>query len=530
MKLKTLFLSLFPCLALYGQGMLNTSSQIIFNGNVHVRIDGAANGNYTSSGTGIIKNNAGDGVFHIDGNWINNASNIGFLNDGITVELLGGNQSIMGNSTTFYNLTLGGTGTKTLDVNTTVGGISNKTGVLELRSLPLKLNTHRLTISNPSTGAITRTSGIIISEDAVNTGTVSNPAGGIASLATNPSIVTWEIGTSTGIYTIPFGVPTSLDNYIPIVLNKTSTTHSDVSASTRTTVSVINQPWADGVTNMWSDVLGLADASKETVIDRWYSVVPSGDITADLTLSYRGVENTTDYPNGTFAMQLWSGLWNQQQGSGPGVTTGAAGVTATGVEDFGTFILSSLDFYGPLPVELTDFSILCDEQLVNIHWTTASEHNSDYFILETSLDGKEWRPVTEIEATGNSNTVSHYNYTDNSNNLVYYRLRQIDINGEEVMFGPISANCKSQVTENTLSAFPNPTNGSFTVEIINHSDDEDAIIRLFDIQGRLIQERKEVLNNGVNQYIFNIQNLAKSTYTLRVLSDSNYKSLKVVKD
>lgn len=543
MKNYLLILFLFPTLILFGQGLRNDGAYIVVANNTNIYIDGTT-GNYTSNGNAYIeRNGAGNGgTIYVNGNWINNSSTVAFSNNGHVVELVGANQTIGGShSSTFDNLNLSGTGIKTLGVDTQTGGIGGGTGVLSLGTRPLDLNENILTVTNSSTGAITRTSGVIISEDATSTGTVPNPAGGTAPTAINPSIVTWNMGTGTGAYTIPFGISVaSASDYVPMIINKSSATSANVSASTRSTAGNLNQPWTNGVTNMWSDELTLQDASLQTVIDRWYTVVPSAPMTADLTLTYRGVENTTSYTGGTFAMQLWDPVagyphdgsayaWGDQHGVGNGVTTGTAGVMAGAVQNYGIFVLSSLDFFGPLPVELTNFSTTCNEGMVDVLWTTASENNSDYFILEKSTNGNDWRTVDEIEAAGNSNTVNNYSYTGYSNGLVYYRLRQVDMNGEETVYGPISANCGALDSENSLSVFPNPTNGSFTAEIINNGADEDAVIQLMDMQGRIIEDRKVMLLTGVNQITFDVYSLATATYTLRVISESDFNAVKIVK-
>lgn len=136
--------------------------------------------------------------------------------------------------------------------------------------------------------------------------------------------------------------------------------------------------------------------------------------------------------------------------------------------------------------------------------------------------------MDEINAAGNSSTINNYSITENGNGLVYYRLRQVDINGKETIYGPISTNCEGGL-ENSLSVFPNPNKGSFTAEIINNIE-EDATIQIMDMQGRVIENRKVLLLKGVNQFTFDIYSIAKATYTLRVISESNFSAVKIVKD
>jgi hypothetical protein len=303
----------------FSQGLVNNGARIVLSNSVNIVVNGAT-GNYTNQNSGLLSVGTGNGTVKLQGNWVNNATNVVFSNDGITTELYGANQSIGGtNSTTFYNLTLSGSGTKTLNIDAKAGGISTTTGVVALNDRALDLNQHILEITNPAPTAFTRTSGFVVSE---------------TNMATNPSIIRWNTGNA-GNYVFPFGAS---GDYIPIGLDKTSAGASTVSASTRATTNV-NTPWATGVTNMNSAVLSLPDASVETTIDRWYSITTSNPVVANLTLSYRGAENTTTLsPNGTFSMQRWNGLWEDQQGSGTGLTTGVGSVTANGVSAFSNFV------------------------------------------------------------------------------------------------------------------------------------------------------------------------------------------------
>jgi hypothetical protein len=92
-----------------------------------------------------------------------------------------------------------------------------------------------------------------------------------------------------------------------------------------------------------------------------------------------------------------------------------------------------------LPVELLYFEGVPYPSFNSLKWATASEHNSDYFSIEMSTDGEDWRQVTTKPASGNSNEKTNYFYLDNINQFVlhYYRLVQYDIDGNFEVYGPI---------------------------------------------------------------------------------------------
>jgi len=93
-----------------------------------------------------------------------------------------------------------------------------------------------------------------------------------------------------------------------------------------------------------------------------------------------------------------------------------------------------------LPVELTEFVAIPYPQWNVVKWTTASEHNSDHYILESSIDGENWKILNKKPAAVNSNIELRYSFIDNTyDELTYYRLTQYDIDGKHKTYGPISA-------------------------------------------------------------------------------------------
>jgi hypothetical protein len=96
----------------------------------------------------------------------------------------------------------------------------------------------------------------------------------------------------------------------------------------------------------------------------------------------------------------------------------------------------------PLPVELLYFEGYYYNSLNRLKWSTASEQNSHYFDIEHSVDGELWNSVGLIAAAGNSNQKINYEYSVMIENFTinYYRLKQIDFNGDYKYYGPISVN------------------------------------------------------------------------------------------
>lgn len=97
-----------------------------------------------------------------------------------------------------------------------------------------------------------------------------------------------------------------------------------------------------------------------------------------------------------------------------------------------------------LPVELMSFEGIPTEKGNLLTWKTASEHNSDYYLIERSTTGEftENSVIGQKLAAGNSNTVMTYAFLDNEfePTINYYRLVQVDKDGQFKIYDPITVN------------------------------------------------------------------------------------------
>lgn len=68
---------------------------------------------------------------------------------------------------------------------------------------------------------------------------------------------------------------------------------------------------------------------------------------------------------------------------------------------------------------------------MRLNWTTATEHDNDYFVVERSADGVLFESVERLPGAGNSAHTLDYTALDPwpLKGLSYYRLRQVDYDG-----------------------------------------------------------------------------------------------------
>lgn len=170
-----------------------------------------------------------------------------------------------------------------------------------------------------------------------------------------------------------------------------------------------------------------------------------------------------------------------------------------------------------LPVELTNFSIsMQNVSQVDLSWTTATEINNERFDIQKSNDGVSWETIGRKQGAGNSQEVLHYTFTDFDAHapVQYYRLRQIDLDGQENISAIVSYTRSDQMD---LKIFPNPTKRYIFIEA---HDLDFTVIRIADMNGRYLDIDLEEIS--YNKKRIDLSAFPSGSYLLHVGEVTNH--------
>ena len=100
------------------------------------------------------------------------------------------------------------------------------------------------------------------------------------------------------------------------------------------------------------------------------------------------------------------------------------------------FCFSSGGGCTPLPIELLYFDAKLKNNQVICNFATATEINTDYFVIQRTTDGINFENIDSIIAAETSFETLHYQLSDKNPLLgtSYYRLKQYDLNGTSESF------------------------------------------------------------------------------------------------
>lgn len=90
-------------------------------------------------------------------------------------------------------------------------------------------------------------------------------------------------------------------------------------------------------------------------------------------------------------------------------------------------------------IDLVSFNTRIKNNITVIDWTTSSETNNNYFILSKSIDAVNYTDIGKINGSGNSIEDKTYQFIDKFlyDGLNYYRLTQVDCDGQKKTFYPL---------------------------------------------------------------------------------------------
>ena len=249
-------------------------------------------------------------------------------------------------------------------------------------------------------------------------------------------------------------------------------------------------------------------SSDNSNLNTWGSTFPL-DVKNTLTGGGRNyIEHNARLNNGIIDIP-----WTAPSAGSGAIHFYGIGNAVDGTGGTGGDVAVSTDFEiveGTLPINLLSFTGKEENGKVKLSWETAQEINNEYFNIEHSLDGNNFKIISKVISKGNTSTGHTYAKEDNQNinGVHFYRLKQVDVDGKFTY----SAIVMVKLGGKKMRIYPNPV----TNEINFNSGDI-----LKNTQYKIVnQTGKLVLSGNLNANKINVATLANGTYFVSINNDT----------
>ena len=174
-----------------------------------------------------------------------------------------------------------------------------------------------------------------------------------------------------------------------------------------------------------------------------------------------------------------------------------------------------------LPIELVNFEAKKGaEKTINLTWATASEQNNRIFDVERSVNNQQFETIGSLKGNGTSAATHNYQFTDDAekivSNIVYYRLKQIDFDGNSTYSKTISVVLASKTS---LKIYPTLAKQG---DVLRLETAENGRIDLIDMSGKIvktIQQPLQVGNQSITTVNMTTSDLPTGRYFVRSLGN-----------
>ncbi|RQO30735.1 hypothetical protein DBR32_08375 [Taibaiella sp. KBW10] len=173
-----------------------------------------------------------------------------------------------------------------------------------------------------------------------------------------------------------------------------------------------------------------------------------------------------------------------------------------------------------LPISLESFNgVLNAQQQATLKWKVINFETVRTFDIEYSVDGRLFKKAGTLA----TNNTPFYNFTDEfrNENMLYYRLKMIGLDGETAYSNVIKLNKKEQGSVNILKVYPTLTSDKLNISYRTASQ-EQLNWHIVNLKGSILRSGTFMVDAGVSEIMINgLSELADGMYILSVTNGSS---------
>lgn len=170
-----------------------------------------------------------------------------------------------------------------------------------------------------------------------------------------------------------------------------------------------------------------------------------------------------------------------------------------------------------LPVRRLEASATMANGSVLVKWITENEINTRSFMVERSMDNRQFTELGQLPAAGNDVNIRNYSFTDVNvpvtAPVIYYRIRLVDRDGKITYSNVVAVRISA---EGTMRFWPNPVKDQLTISMVSR-EAKAGELQISDMSGKMVYRAAIRWAQGSNQLNINgLSGLSPGMYLVQM--------------
>ena len=182
-----------------------------------------------------------------------------------------------------------------------------------------------------------------------------------------------------------------------------------------------------------------------------------------------------------------------------------------------------------IPTKFLRFSAFGNNGRVSIGWKVTNEKEQFEYVIERSADGVDFTPVGTLVYKQSIKPVNNYSFTDLIpvlNQVNYYRVRSIDVNGRSAFSKVVKVKLSTPVGSLTIG--PSPADESANLSLVSKARGTVSI-RLINSTGRTCWHLHYSVITGSNVLVLDgLEKLPEGAYTVQCIDGKKTRQLQLM--
>lgn len=257
------------------------------------------------------------------------------------------------------------------------------------------------------------------------------------------------------------------------------------------TINCESEHWPDIAIAAWVD--WNMDGDFEDANEEVYRVRDEGPFTTTISVP-------NDIENGVTRMRIRLGYGDDMQPCGYDNYQGE-------VEDYSI----NLSNGAALDLELLDFSVKKQEETAFLQWKTLNESSMSHFILEKSVNGKDFEHLHTTSVQNKEAAVYHFVDEKPFSGLNYYRLKAVGWDNKTTI-SKIVAIDFGQKTD--FSLYPNPFGNEKVWLVFDEQREETVEVEVINQMGQIV--KTQIVGKNTKSVTLEVDDLERGIYFLKM--------------